>query len=86
MVEWEARTSPFSLIFSSSWGTLDMGANAGGEGGEGRLTLYGAYHFARRVLPLTEVSTHDIGHYYGGIACGALDGGDALPVLDQDER
>ena len=56
------------------------------EGWGRRLTLYGAYHFARRVLPLTEVSTHDIGHCYRGIACGALDGGDALPVLDQNER
>lgn len=41
------------------------------EGREG-LTLYGAYHFARRVLPLVEVSTQ---HCYAGIGCGALDGG-----------
>ena len=41
--------------------------------GEGGLTLYGAYHFARRVLPLVGVSYIDI--LWGGIACGALDGG-----------
>ena len=30
------------------------------QGRAGRLTLYGAYHFARRVLPLVEVSPHEI--------------------------
>lgn len=30
------------------------------EEGEGGLTLYGAYHFARRVLPLVDVSYIDI--------------------------
>ena len=56
---WKARTSPLSLIFSSSWVVSDGGAPVREEG-EGGLTLYGAYHFARRVLPLVDVSYIDI--------------------------
>ena len=56
-VVWEACTSPLSFIFSSSWVMSDAGASQGG--GEGRLTLYGAYHLARRVLPLVHVSYID---------------------------
>lgn len=60
---WEARTSPLSLIFSSSWVFVRYDRGIGEEEEEDEeegLTLYGAYHFARRVLPLVEVSPYNI--------------------------
>ena len=57
------------------------------EGGK-RLTLYGAYHFARRVLPLVFSSGQSFGkHFLPGRSMGEVgDRSDILPVLDQDER
>lgn len=60
-----------------------MGANTGKDGG-------GATHAVRSV-PFRQTGLASGGSQYTryccrGIACGALDGGDALPVLDQNER
>ena len=64
---------------------LDMSIDVQGTLGKGRaLTLYGAYHFARRVLPLIGRSVH-AALLQVGIAWGALDDDDVLPVLDQDK-
>ena len=41
-------------------------------------SLYGAYHLASRVLPLSCSA--------GGAMCREGDGGDVLAILDQDER
>ena len=49
------------------------------------LTLYGAYHFARRVLPLWLEGQYWRRFCRVGIAWGALDGEDVLPVLNQNE-
>ena len=51
--------------------------------GEGGLTLYGAYHLARRVLPLVHVSHIDLLQRH---CMRSVCQWDALPVLDQDER
>lgn len=44
------RTSPFSFTFSSSWSSCQWAVRHQSQ--EEMLTLYGAYHLARRVFPL----------------------------------
>jgi hypothetical protein len=72
----------------------------GGGGRKGGLTspfnfifsssLYGAYHFARRVLPLLDrfISNQDsnLSRRNSTRPSGMERGGNVLPVLDQDER
>lgn len=48
-----SATSPFSLTFSSSFARVSEQAD---RRASEPLTLYGAYHFARRVLPLQDAS------------------------------
>jgi len=47
------HTSPFNLTFSSSYSDVSYWINYNISE---KLTLYGAYHFASRVLPLNVVN------------------------------